>query len=249
MGLLSKKDRSKLPSELDIEVNHGKSLRSQTEDDTEFDPSTLKKPRVKANPYPVYFIFWSTLIFSFFFLFYRKADSLIKSGQVTPLKSDLNLSPSTISYYFKKITGSLSVANLSPGDIDKNINNLLKDNARNWAVSVEVYPVSTGVSKSWSYNATILDNKENSVLLYELKNTAPTTSTLLLSSGNLPQGVTIRQLYTEANQIVKLDALLTVPTKDMLIRIKAIDQIDLNKASRTIPELVSLIYWSFAGNN
>lgn len=248
MGLLSKKDKSLLPSELNdqLEKNNGKSLRSQTEDDSDFVLPSPKRARSKSNPFPVYFIFWSTLAFSVVFLSYKKVDVILKSGQVTSPKLEFKISKDSLGFYLKKLTGNLP-GNLSPNDIEKNLEKLLADNSRNWGISVEVYPTGLETSKYWSYHKDILGERSSSELLYQLKNNPPATSTFLSSS--LPQGVMIRQNYLESNQALSLDALLSVPTKDMLIQIKAVNQIDLSKASKTIPELVSLIYWSFTGNN
>jgi len=204
-----------------------------------------KKKKEKASPFSVYVILFSTLAFSFIFFAYRKVDNFIKSGQALSPQVDLKFNLQTVSFYFKKITGGLPT-NLSAQDIEKNLQELLKDNIRNWSIHVEVYPNSTtGSSRFWSYNKDGLQSYDPANVLHELKSQLPQVNSFLAQ--DLPQGIIIKQNYVESNQNVRLDVLLSVPTKDMLITILVQNQLDISKTKALLPKVISTIYWSFAG--
>ncbi len=246
MGFFGKKDKEKTKGKLpsDFESNMVKIPDDLLEEDS--DESKEKRvKKEKSSPMPVYIIMFSSILFSFFFLTYRKIDSFIKSGQALSPNVNLSFSLDTVKFYIKKASGGIPT-NLAPQDIEKNLTEVLKDNLRNWGVHVEVYPSSqTGSSRFWSLNSQVLGTLNPADLYYQLKNQKPEPNSFL--KPELPQGVLIKQKYSESNQEIRLDALISVPTKDMLISLKAISQVDLQKAKKTLPELVSIIYWSFSG--
>lgn len=212
--------------------------------DEELPTKISKKP--KANPFAVYFLFFSTIFFCLSFWIYRQAEPLFSSKQNIFSISNFSSVLQSISPTFL-LSKIFHHQNLNNAQLDSQIQAILRSDSRSWSIYAEVFDnQSPGLNRFWSFQPDGLGLFQSAQLRTDLQKLSPSNANSL--SVSLPQGTIVRQNYQESGQTVLLSALLSVPNKDVLINIAAKNQIDLDKTKSLFPSLISSLYWSFAGN-
>lgn len=204
----------------------------------------LKK--TKANPFAVYFLLFSTILFCLSFWTYRQIEPVLNSNgsllNILHLPSNLSsFSPKSLFQHF------FHQANIDNSQLDSQVQSILRSDSRSWSLYAEVFDTqSPGLNRFWSFQPDGLGLFQSAQIRQDLQKLDPTNNSFLATS--LPDGTILRQNYQESGQTVTLYTLLSVPNKDVLIYTIAKNQIDLDKTKNLLPVLVSAIYWSFAGN-
>ncbi len=215
------------------------------EDDSIVEAPKLSK-KTKANPFAVYFLLFSTILFCLSFWVYRRLEPMLNSNgsfiKYPHLPS--NLSSFSPGHLFQHL---FHQANFDNSQLDSQIQSILRSDSRSWSLYAEVFDTqSPGLNRFWSFQPDGLGLFQSAQIRQDLQKLDPTNNSFLAAS--LPDGTILRQNYQESGQTVTLYGLVSVPNKDVLVYTVAKNQIDLDKTKNLLPILVSAIYWSFAGN-
>lgn len=229
------KTNGKLPSQLELEPT--KDISADTK-------SPVKKP--KASLKFAYFLLGTTTLLSLSFWIYRDVRHLIDNHSGFSPNIQFSFSLDSLKFISQKL---LHPDNPQPNpyDLDPALEKILKNDLKSWGFYLEIIPKDSPKTLYWSKNQTNLSSQDFKAFYQKLKALSLAENSFLTQS--LPDGSQIRQIYEEDSSNLELQALITLPSKELLLLIRGTSQISPTASRRHLPDLVHAIYWAFAGIN
>jgi hypothetical protein len=124
--------------------------------------------------------------------------------------------------------------------IDDNITRIIDFDPGRWNVFIHIMP--DGLSYyNWSKNTTKLSEQEINTTIEKLSTLKVNKDSKIGPS--LPQGLEIREIYSEDSSHSRIQALVSIPQKQIYFDI-GVEGGDQNKAGDLMSQLVSTLYWS-----
>lgn len=229
------KTNGKLPSQLELEP---------TKDLIADSKSLPKKP--KSSPQFAYFLLALTTIISLSFWIYRDIRHLLENYSSLSPKIQLSLNLDSFKFITQKILHQNN-SQPNPHELELTISKILKNDLKSWGFYLENYPKDSSKTFYWSKNSENLNQVDYQAVYQKLKSLPAAENSFLTQS--LPDGSQIHQTYDEDTTNLQLQTLITLPSKEILLIIRATSQISPTASRRHLPDLVHAIYWAFAGLN